>query len=107
MKKILNITLLICFIIVIMVSLTGTEIHNLASKIFFLLCIAHVIVYRNKLWAKRWWLFIAMIICFATGLFGTGSLQYPLLLTLHSAIAIGIVFFLAIHIFIYRKKYTM
>ena len=104
MKKILNITLLLSFVITIMVPLTGIHIHKLASTLFLLLSIVHTIVYRNKLGAKRWLLFIAIVISFGTGLFGMIFEQFPIVLILHRVISIGLVFFLAIHIFVFHKK---
>lgn len=104
MKKSLNIALLISFAITIMVPLTGVHIHKLASTLFLLLSIAHTITYRNKLGAKRWLLLATILISFATGLFGMILKQFPMVLILHRAISIVLVFFLAIHIFVFHKK---
>lgn len=103
MKQFLNIALLISFLVTIMVPLTGVHIHNLASVLFVLLCIVHTIVYRKKLGSKRWLLLGLIVISFATGLFGMILDQFPIILMLHRCISIAIVFFLAIHIFVYRK----
>ena len=104
MKKFLNIALLVSFIVTIMAPLTGIIIHKLASVLFLLLCIVHTVVYRKKLGAKRWLLLALVIISFATGLFGMILHQYPILLILHRAISIAMVFFLAIHIFVFHRK---
>ena len=104
MKKLLNLALLISFIVTVMVPLTGIHLHKLASVVFLLLCIVHTVVYRKKLGAKRWLLLGLIVISFASGLFGMILDQYPFVLILHRAVSIAIVFFLAIHIFIYRKK---
>ena len=104
MKKSLNIALLISFVITIMVPLTGVHIHKLASTLFLLLSIAHTITYRNKLGTKRWLLLATILISFATGLFGMILKQFPMVLILHRAISIVLVFFLAIHIFVFHKK---
>ena len=104
MKKTLNIALLISFIVTIMVPLTGVLVHKMASVIFLLLSIVHTIVYRRKLGAKRWLLLVLIVISFATGLFGMILDQFPIILILHRCISITVVFFLAIHIFIYHKK---
>lgn len=104
MKKFLNIALLVSFIVTIMAPLTGIIIHKLASVLFLLLCIVHTVVYRKKLGAKRWLLLALVIISFATGLFGMILHQYPILLILHRAISIVMVFFLAIHIFVFHRK---
>ena len=104
MKRFLNIALLISFLITIMVPLTGIHIHKLASVFFLLLSIVHTIVYRRKLGAKRWLLLGLIVISFATGLFGMILDQFPVILILHRCISIALVFFLAIHIFVFHKK---
>ena len=104
MKRFLNIALLISFLVTIMVPLTGIHIHKLVSVVFLLLSIVHTIVYRKKLRAKRWLLLGLIIISFATGLFGMIFDHIPIVLILHRAISIALVFFLAIHIFVFHKK---
>lgn len=104
MKKTLNIALLLSFLVTIMVPLTGIHIHKLASALFLLLSIVHTVVYRKKLGIKRFLLLSLIIISFATGLLGMIMDQYPVVLSLHRAISIAVVFFLAIHIFVFHKK---
>ena len=104
MKRFLNIALLISFLITIMVPLTGIHIHKLASVVFLLLSIIHTISYRKKLGTKRWLLLGLTVISFATGLFGMILDQFPIILILHRCISIALVFFLAIHIFVFHKK---
>lgn len=104
MKKFLNIALLISFIVSIMVPLTGIHIHKMASVIFLLLSIVHTIAYRKKLGVKRWLLLGLILISFTTGLFGMILDQLPIVLILHRAISITLVFFLAIHIFVFHRK---
>ena len=104
MKKILSIALLISFIVTIMVPLTGVHVHKMASVLFLLLSIVHTIVYRKKLGAKRWLLLALIVISFATGLFGMILDQFPIILILHRCISIAVVFFMAIHIFVYHRK---
>ena len=104
MKRFLNIALLISFLVTIMVPLTGIHIHKLVSVVFLLLSIVHTIVYRKKLGAKRWLLLGLIAISFATGLFGMILDQFPIILILHRCISIALVFFLAIHIFVFHKK---
>ena len=104
MRKLLNIALLISFIVTIMVPLTGVHIHKLASVVFLLLSIVHTIVYRKKLGTKRWLLLALIVVSFATGLFGMILDQFPIILILHCCISIALVFFLAIHIFVFHKK---
>ena len=104
MKKVLNISLLISFIVTVMVPLTGVHIHKLASVIFLLLSVVHTITYRKKLGSKRWLLLATVVVSFATGLFGMILDQFPIVLMLHRAISIVLVFFLAIHIFVFHKR---
>ena len=104
MKKLLNIALLISFVVTIMVPLTGVHIHKMASVIFLLLSIVHTITYRKKLGAKRWLLLGLILISFVSGLIGMILDQYPVVLVLHRVISIALVFFLAIHIFVFHKK---
>ena len=104
MKKVLNIALLISFVVTIMVPLTGVHIHKMASVIFLLLNIVHTITYRKMLVMKRWLLLGLILISFASGLFGMIWDQFPIVLILHRVISIALVFFLAIHIFVFHKK---
>ena len=104
MKKVLNIALLIGFVVTIMVPLTGVHIHKMASVIFLLLSIVHTIAYRKKLGVKRWLLLGLIVISFATGLFGMILDQFPIILIIHRCLSIALVFFLAIHIFVFHKK---
>lgn len=104
MKKLLNLALLISFIVTILVPLTGVHVHKLASTLFLLLTIIHTIVYRKKLGAKRYLLLALVLISFASGLFGMILDQYPLFLISHRVFSIGLVFFLAIHIFVFHKR---
>ncbi len=104
MKKTLNIALLLSFLVTIMVPLTGVHIHKLTSVLFLLLSIVHTIVYRKKMGEKRLLLLALIVISFSTGLFGIILDQYPIVLILHRCISIALVFFLAIHIFVFHKK---
>ena len=104
MKKVLNIALLISFVVTIMVPLTGIHVHKLASVLFLLLNIVHTVIYRGKLGAKRWLLLATIVVSFVSGLFGMILDQFPVVLILHRAISIALVFFLAIHIFVFHKK---
>ena len=104
MKKLLNLALLVSFLVTVMVPLTGIHIHKLASVVFLLLSIVHTITYRKKLGAKRWLLLALTVISFATGLFGMILDQVPIILILHRCISIALVFFLAIHIFVFHKR---
>lgn len=104
MKRLLNTALLISFLVTIMVPLTGVHIHKLASVLFLLLSIVHTAVYRKKMGAKRWLLLGLIIISFVTGLFGMILDRIPIILILHRCISIALVFFLAIHIFVFHRR---
>lgn len=104
MKKLLNIALLISFIATVLVPLTGIHIHKLASVLFLLLSIVHTVIYRKKLGIRRWLLLGLILISFVSGLFGMILDRFPLVLILHRVISIALVFFLAIHIFVFHKK---
>ena len=104
MKKILNITLLLSFSGTVPVPLTGIPIHKMASVLFLLLSLIHTVIYRRKLGAKRWLLLSIIVISFATGLFGMILDHIPMVLILHRAISIALVFFLAIHIYVFHRK---
>lgn len=104
MKKVLNIALLINFAVTVLVPLTGVHIHKIASVIFLLLSIVHTVTYRKKLGVKRWLLLGLILVSFASGLFGMILDQLPIVLILHRVISIALVFFLAIHIFVFHKK---
>lgn len=104
MKKVLNIALLISFAVTVLVPLTGVHIHKIASVIFLLLSIVHTVTYRKKLGVKRWLLLGLILVSFASGLFGMILDQLPIVLILHRVISIALVFFLAIHIFVFHKK---
>ena len=106
MKKLLNIALLIGFLVTIMVPVTGVHVHKMASALFLLLSIIHTVVYRKKLGVKRWFLFAIVVISFATGLFGMILDHIPMVLILHRVISIAVVFFMAIHIFLFHKRLT-
>lgn len=104
MKKLLNIALLVSFIVTLLVPLTGVHIHKLASVLFLLLSAVHTVVCRKKLNTKRYLLLALVVLSFATGLFGMILDQYPIILVLHRVVSIAVVFFLAIHIFVFHKK---
>ena len=103
-RKILNTALLLSFVVTILVPLTGIHIHKLASVLFLLLSIIHTIAYRKKLGTKRYLLLALVLLSFATGLFGMILDQWPIVLVLHKVVSIAVVFFLAIHIFVFHKR---
>ena len=104
MKRILNLALLVSFAFTVMVPLTGIPVHKLASAIFLLLSVVHTVVYRKKMGARRWLLLGAVILSFMSGLFGMILDRFPVVLIIHRAISIAIVFFLGIHTFLFHRK---
>lgn len=102
----LNILLLITFILTIMAPLTGIIIHKLAGTLFLLLCIIHTCMYSKKLDFRKYIILGIVIFCFVSGILGMIFDEIPLILAIHKAISIISVFFLAIHIFIYHKRFT-
>lgn len=104
MKKSLNILLLISFVLTVMVPVTGIHIHKLAATMFLLLSIIHIVTHRKKLNFKRWMLLVLMLFSFISGLSGMILEEYPVILLVHDMSSIGLVFFLAIHVFVFHKK---
>ena len=104
MKKVTNIALLLSFVATILVPLTGIHIHKLASTLFLLLSLVHTVIYRKKLGARRWLLLGLILLAFVSGIFGMIWEQFPLVLMFHRALSIALVFFLAIHIFVFHNK---
>ena len=104
MKKILNYLLLITFILTNLVPLTGLTVHKLVSTAFLLLCAMHTAVYWKKRSGKRVMLLTVVAVSFASGVLGMIFHQYPVVIALHKVVSIASVFFLAIHIFIFRKR---
>ena len=104
-KKIINVLLLVFFAITIMVPITGVQVHKMASALFLILSIVHTCVYHKTLNAKKLMLLGVVVVAFLSGLFGMILNQFAMILILHKIISIASVFFLAIHIFVYHKKY--
>lgn len=104
MNKWFNILLFSSFVLTILVPITGIKIHKLASTLFLILSLVHLIKYSKKLTIKHILLILLIIICFVTGIFGMIFDHIPFVLIMHKVLSIGLVFFLAIHIFIYHKK---
>lgn len=100
MKKILNVFLLISFIITIIVPITGIYVHKLASVVFLILCMLHAVIYRKKMNRKKWLLLAIIWISFVSGVLGMVFDQT----VIHRVVSIVVVFFLAIHIFVFHKK---
>lgn len=106
MKNALNISLFISFAVAIMPSVTGIHVHKLAASIFLLLGIVHMIIYRKKMGRKRRLLLILVFVSFFSGLFGMIFDQFSLLLNIHRISSIAMIFFLAIHVYVFRKNFN-
>lgn len=101
--KVLNIALLICFVVTLLVPLTGVIVHKLAATLFLLLALVHTVVYRKKLNGKRYVMLAVIVLAYFTGLFGLIFDEIPLILALHKVISIASVIFLAVHIFVFQR----
>ena len=104
MKRILNTLSFLTFILTLLVPITGVHIHKLASVIFLILCLVHTGVYWKKMNIFRFFVLGLIFEVFLTGLFGMIFKQYPIILSIHTISSIAVVFFLAIHIFVFKKK---
>lgn len=101
----LNLLLLISFIVTNLVPLTGLIVHKMASAIFLLLCIVHTLVYRKQLKGRAIMMLGIVAAAFFSGVFGLIYDDIPLILALHKVISIGSIFVLAIHIFVYHRRF--
>lgn len=105
MKKVLNSLLLLTFVLTLLVPLTGVHLHKLASLLFLLLCLVHTGLYWKKMNARRGSALGLIFASFLTGLFGMIFEEIPMILAMHKVLSIAVVFFLAIHIFVFRCKH--
>lgn len=104
MKKVLHYLLFISFLLTILVPVTGIKIHKLASTLFLIFSFIHLIIYSNKLNLKRVLLMIMIVICFITGIFGMIFDSIEIVINMHKVLSVLLVFFLAIHIYVYHRK---
>lgn len=104
MKKALNMALLFSFLLTLFVPLTGVHLHKLASLLFLLLTLLHTAVYRKKLGIRRFLLLGLILLSFVSGIVGMILPSLSLLMALHRILSLGVIFFLAIHIFLYRNR---
>lgn len=110
MKKALNILLMITFVLTLLVPLTGVHVHKFVSLLFLLLCLVHTGLHWRKMEARKVFVLGLVFASFLTGVFGLIFEEIPVLLAIHKVISIAVVFFLAIHIFMfsnikYEKKH--
>lgn len=104
MKKILNMALLVSFILTMLVPITGIHVHKLASVLFLALSFVHMILYGKKMSAKRAGLMGVILFAFVTGILGMILDEYTIVLALHKVSSMAVIFFLAIHIFLFRNR---
>ena len=104
MKRSLNILLMVTFVLTLFVPLTGVHIHKLASVLFLLLCLVHTGLYWRKMDARRGIVLALIFVSFLTGAFGLIFDKTPMILAMHKVISIAVVFFLAIHIFVFTSR---
>lgn len=104
MKRVLNKLLLFTFVLTILVPVTGIHIHKLSSTIFLLLCIVHTVMNWNEMNVRRYLVLGLVAATFVSGIFGMILEEYTWILTAHKMASIGVVFFLAIHIFIFKNR---
>lgn len=104
MKKALNVLLMTTFVVTLLVPLTGVVVHKMASLLFLLLCLVHTGLHWRTLNARRVTVLGLVLASFLTGLFGLIWEEIPMVLGLHKVISIAVVFFLAIHIFVFTCK---
>ena len=103
MKKILGILLLVSFLATVSVPLTGVIVHKLASTVFLLLSLVHMVTSRRK--SKLGWILLALVIAaFASGILGMILDDYPVVLGLHKLLSLGSVFALGLHSAVYFRR---
>lgn len=105
MKRAFHITLFLSFIAAIMEPVTGLPVHKLAAAVFLLLSMIHTILYRKKIRGKQWLLPALVLLSFFSGLFGMIFDQFSILLAVHRMSSIVLIFFLAVHISVFYKKF--
>lgn len=104
MKKVLNYSLAISFILTIMVPITGIIVHKLASTLFLVLALTHVFLYRKRLDYKYILIIGLTIVSFVLGILGLVLVEYPIMLTLHRIVSIVLIILLAIHIYKFHRR---
>ena len=103
MKRVLNYSLAISFILTIMVPITGIIVHKLASTLFLVLALIHVFLYRKRLDYKYILIIGLTIVSFVLGILGLVLVEYPIMLILHRIVSIVLIILLAIHIYKFHR----
>lgn len=102
-EKTVNLLLALSFLATILVPLTGIMVHKMASAVFLLLCVVHMVIYRKKCGPKKWGLLLMVIFTFLSGLFGMVYEQIPAILLLHKLLSMACIVCLAIHLFVFQR----
>ena len=98
MKRVLNYSLAISFILTIMVPIMGIIVHKLV------LALIHVFLYRKRLDYKYILIIGFTIVSFVLGILGLVLVEYPIMLTLHRTVSIVLIILLAIHIYKFHRR---
>lgn len=104
MKKLLHVLLLISLILTILVPLTGIMVHKLASLVFLVLCIIHVVAEKKSMNGRKYALLGLVLIAFVSGILSLILGDMTWILAVHKIISIFTICVLAVHLFIYHKK---
>ena len=104
MKRVLNYSLAISFILTIMAPITGIIVHKLAATLFLVLALIHVFLYRKRLDLNYILIIVLTILSFVLGILGLIMVEYPIMLTLHRIVSIVLIILLAIHIYKFHRR---
>lgn len=104
MKRILDYSLAISFILTIMVPITGIIVHKSASTLFLVLALIHVFLYRKRLDLNYILIIVLTILSFVLGILGLIMVKHPIILTLHRIVSIVLIILLAIHIYKFHRR---
>lgn len=104
MKRVLNYSLAISFILTIMVPIMGIIVHKLASTLFLILALIHVFLYRKRLDLNYILIIVLTILSFVLGILGLIMVEHPIILILHRIVSIVLIILLAIHIYKFHRR---
>lgn len=104
MKRILDYSLAISFILTIMAPITGIIVHKLATTLFLILALIHVFLYRKRLDLNYILIIVLTILSFVLGILGLIMVEHPIILILHRTVSIVLIILLAIHIYKFHRR---
>ena len=102
MKKLFYLALGLSFLLTCAVPLTGLLVHKLASVVFLLLCLGHVVACRRRMTPRRWGLLALTLGAFVSG--APAMMQGGTMTAVHKLLSLALLAFFAIHAFIYWRK---